>query len=104
LESFHYTVVSKNCGKDAVESFSEDQKGEKSIVAMIFDLTIPGGMGGLMALRKVRSISSEIPVFVVSGYSEDPVMTNPQKYGFTGALNKPFTKAELGKLLQIFSL
>ena len=39
------------------------------------------------------------PVFVVSGYSDDPVMKNPAEYGFTAGITKPFIMAEVADLL-----
>ena len=30
-----------------------------------------------------------------SGYSNDPVMSDPARYGFTGILRKPYTKDDL---------
>jgi signal transduction histidine kinase/ActR/RegA family two-component response regulator len=96
LESFGYTVISKEDGASAVEYF---EKNRNNIKGMIFDLTIPGGMGGLEAVSKIRDIDKEIPVFVSSGYADNPVVSNPQKYGFTASISKPFTKKELMKVL-----
>jgi PAS domain S-box-containing protein len=96
LESFGYSVVLKENGRDAVDFF----KGEKEkVTAMIFDLTIPGGMGGREAIGEIRRICPETPVFVVSGYAEDPVMADPARYGFTASISKPFRKAQLASLL-----
>jgi FixJ family two-component response regulator len=48
----------------------------------------------------MRKLDKELPVFVVSGYADDPVMRNPGAYGFTGSIAKPFTVAELSDMLQ----
>ena len=66
---------------------------------MIFDLTIPGGMGGMETIGRLRKADTQVPVFVASGYADDPVMVNPEKYGFTGSIPKPFVLAELSELL-----
>jgi CheY-like chemotaxis protein len=66
---------------------------------MILDMTIPGGMGGKEATAEIRKLNAEIPVFVASGYADDPVMKNPAEFGFTASLCKPFRMAELAKLL-----
>lgn len=96
FETLGYSVVFKEDGASAVEYF---EKNRSSIKAMMFDLTIPGGMGGLEAVSKIREIDRSVPVFVSSGYADDPVMADPQKYGFTSSISKPFTKAELVKVL-----
>jgi CheY-like chemotaxis protein len=35
-----------------------------AIATMIFDLTVPGGMGGIEAVAEIRKLNKEIPVFV----------------------------------------
>jgi hypothetical protein len=35
-----------------------------------------------------------------SGYSNDPVMANPKQFGFSGSVKKPYTKEELGQILE----
>ena len=67
---------------------------------MIFDLTVPGGVGGIDAIIKIRKIDGDIPVFVSSGYSEDPAMANPQDFGFTASIRKPFQISELSEMLE----
>ena len=94
-----YTAVSMDNGKDAIELFASEMKAGRDIKALIFDLTIPGGVGGREAVKEIKKINSATPVFVVSGYADDPVMANPQKYGFTGSICKPFTMADLAQML-----
>jgi PAS domain S-box-containing protein len=99
LESFGYSVVCKNDGKEAVDFYVNQIRAKRRCVAMFFDLTIPGGMGGIAAVREVRKLNTEIPIFVVSGYSDDPVLKNPAKYGFTASISKPFTITEIAEIL-----
>jgi hypothetical protein len=35
---------------------------------------------------------------VASGYSEDTAIADPQQFGFTGSLEKPFSFSELSQL------
>ena len=67
---------------------------------MILDLTIPGGMGGKEAIGMIRKCNSTIPVFVASGYNEDPVLAEPELYGFTASIRKPFLVSELAELFE----
>ena len=84
-------------------STSSETRAERTFAAMIFDLTIPGGMGGKEAVAEIRKLDKEIPVFVASGYADDPVMKNPADYGFTASISKPFTIAELSEMLSAHS-
>ena len=44
-------------------------------------------------------IETDIPVFASSGYSSDKVMSNPEAFGFTDSIRKPFTVDELSVML-----
>ena len=99
LESLGYSVVSKENGKDAIDFFASEIKANRKITAMIFDLTVPGGMGGKAAIEEIRKTNTDIPGFVASGYADDPVMKNPTEYGFMASICKPFRKSELSEML-----
>ena len=50
------------------------------------DLTIPGGMGGKEAVKKLLEIDPGAKVIVSSGYAADPVTANYEKYGFSAVI------------------
>ncbi len=95
LESFGYTVVCREDGAAAL-AFLEDHP---EVVAMIFDLTVRGGMGGQEAVARLRARGWDVPIFVASGYADDPVMTDPAAWGFTASLSKPFRRSDLAAML-----
>jgi CheY-like chemotaxis protein len=99
LVSVGYTVVCKENGNDAVAFVFEEMKQGRNITGAIFDLTVPGAMGGKAAVEEIKKSYSSIPVFVASGYAEDPIMKDPAKYGFTASICKPFRKTELIEML-----
>jgi PAS domain S-box-containing protein len=99
LESFGYKVVSKTNGKDAIDFVTAELKANRPLTGMIFDLTIPGGMGGKDTVVEIRKTCATTPVFVASGYSEDPIMSDPADYGFNSSICKPFRLAELATML-----
>jgi CheY-like chemotaxis protein len=102
LESFGYDVVCKESGQEAIDFFLEETLANRKISGMIFDLTVPGGMGGKAAAAGIRKVNIEIPVFVASGYAEDPVKKNPTEYGFTASICKPFRTSELSEMLNTY--
>jgi CheY-like chemotaxis protein len=99
LQSLGYTPVYKENGKDAIDFVVLEVKAHRTFAGMIFDLTVPGGMGGREAIEEIRKLCAETPIFVASGYAEDPVMANPKEYGFTASICKPFRKSDLIKIL-----
>ncbi len=99
LSGFGYSVICTKNGLEALAAYNDEIHDGRQPVGMIFDLTIPGGMGGKETITEIRKLDSDIIVFVASGYSEDPVMADPGKFGFTSSICKPFKKRDLAKLL-----
>ena len=99
LAHFGYTVQRTADGNEAMAALLAALDRNTPFCAIILDLTVPGKTGGLEVIEKIRAIDDKIPVFVTSGYSNDPVMSAPARYGFTDHIAKPFTQAELAAVL-----
>jgi two-component system cell cycle sensor histidine kinase/response regulator CckA len=69
------------------------------IDAVIMDLTIPGGLGGKEAVRKLLELDPAAKVIVSSGYSSDPIMAEFNKYGFKSVVAKPYSIQKLAETL-----
>ena len=74
------------------------EEGER-FDAVILDLTLPGGMGGKEALKKLIEIDPTVNAIVSSGYAMDATMSRYQDFGFRGVIAKPYEAAELGKIV-----
>jgi CheY-like chemotaxis protein len=90
-----YTVASARDGKDALNLFFEAKDSKEPFKAAIFDLTIPGGKGGKEAIAELRKKDTGTAVIVSSGYSEDPIMSDPSAFGFNDSLSKPFIEGDV---------
>ena len=99
LRSFGYTPVLMENGAEALAYVAAEHAAGRTIAGMLFDLTVPGAMGGKEAVAAVRQLGCRVPIFVISGYAEDPVMASPRDYGFSASICKPFIRADLAKLL-----
>ena len=95
LGRFGYEVVQAVDGDEAVEKYKDAVSSGEAIDLVIMDLTIPGGMGGKDAVKKLLTIDPDAHVIVASGYANDPVMANCREYGFLAAVQKPFQMSEL---------
>ena len=82
-------------GGEAIDLFEKLSSSDKPIDLIIADLTIPGGMGGLEAIRLIREQGFPFKAIVISGYSNDPVMSDYKSYGFDAYIAKPFTSDDL---------
>lgn len=88
-------------GAEAIQMIRKFKKGS-GYFACFLDLTVPGGMGGLEAAKIIKDYDPGIHLFAFSGYSEDEVMTDPLKFGFSGSIRKPFKISELKDFLSIY--
>lgn len=95
----HDTTLVTN-GDEAIKTFMELHNTSSSIDLVIMDLTIPGGMGGVEAARKLLELAPDAKIIVASGYSNDPVMANYSQFGFCAAIVKPFHLDELRKCIE----
>ena len=99
LEHLGFDIDLAHDGKTAVSYYTQALESNASYVATILDLTIPGGMGGQETLRKIKALDPNAAVIVSSGYSNDPVMSRFQEFGFSGVIAKPYNLLDLSRVL-----
>ena len=99
LSHLGYDVEFANDGAEAFTLYKNALLSRKPYIATIMDLTIPGGIGGREAIRQLQEIDPQVVALVSSGYSNDPVMSDPHKFGFKGIVVKPYNLSDLGKAL-----
>lgn len=99
LSRIGYEVEFARDGTEAIELYREARGSSKPFNAVIMDLTVPGGMGGREAIKRLLEIDPEIKAIVSSGYSNDPVISEYRKYGFSGVVAKPYKIQELSEVL-----
>ena len=99
LEYLGYQATTCENGAEAVIRYKTAKESGSPFLAVIVDLTIPGGMGGREAARQILAIDPAACLVVSSGYSTDPIMSDYGAYGFASAVAKPYKMNELGQLL-----
>jgi two-component system cell cycle sensor histidine kinase/response regulator CckA len=90
LEAMGYAVDYAVAGQEAVDLYRLALQLGERYAAVILDLNVPGGMGGMAALAGLRAIDPSVRAFVCSGFQDDPVMLDYAAHGFSGAIAKPF--------------
>ena len=100
LTQFGYKVTSVEDGQAAIDVFSEALATGNFFDAILLDLTIPGGMGGKETIQHLRQLDPHVKAIVTSGYSDDPIMSDFQTFGFHGILVKPYKIVDLAKSLE----
>ena len=99
LGQLGYKVGFARDGRETIKAYCEAKAAGRPFDCVLMDLTIPGGMGGKETIKKLREIDPEIKAIVSSGYSDDPVMANFKRYGFSGVVAKPYDAEELSEVL-----
>ena len=98
----HETVLAI-FGDEAVKIAQAAQEAGQHFDLAIMDLTMPGSLGGVQATAALHLIDPALQVIVSSGYSDDPAIAEPGRYGFVAAIQKPYTldslKATLGRVV-----
>jgi CheY-like chemotaxis protein len=100
LSGLGYEVVAVPDGGEAVRAYRRASEEGNPFDAVIMDLTVPGGMGGVETPVRLREFDPGVRAVVYSGYSSDPVMSDYGRYGFRGRLAKPFRLGELGRVVR----
>ncbi len=99
LTMMDYEVVGAPDGETALSVHAEAMESGRPFDLVVMDLTIPGGMGGREAIKRLREKDTNIRAIVSSGYSNDPVMANYTAYGFNAVLPKPYMMKDLMNLV-----
>jgi len=100
LEGIGYEVETARNGEDAVILYKRSQVLLRPFDAVVLDLTITGGLGGRACLQEIMAIDLFVKALVMSGYSEDAVLSEFKQHGFSAVVIKPFTVEELHEALQ----
>ncbi len=99
LTRLGYVVEFVKDGAEAIKLYKKAKESGQGFEAIISDLTIPGGMGAEEVIKKLHEIDPEVKVIVSSGYSNDRLITEYRRYGFSGVITKPYEIKGLSETL-----
>jgi signal transduction histidine kinase/ActR/RegA family two-component response regulator len=99
LTTLGYDVQTAGDGAEAVALFEAAKVEGKAFDAVLLDLTVTGGMGGLEAAARLKESDPALKLIVSSGYSDAPVMSQFAEYGFDAVILKPWTVQEMSEVL-----
>lgn len=95
LRHLGYDAVDAPGSAPAIDMVTKGlDRGEPFDLAII-DLTMPGDMSGKQLCHRLHDVFPGLAIIASSGYPEDAVMLDPEKFGFSGILKKPYTIKEL---------
>lgn len=94
LSMLGFEVVTASTGEEAIQVYKE-----KVFNVVVLDLTIKGGMGGKETLFELKKTDPNIKAIAISGYANDPVISNPKEFGFVAGASKPCSPRNLAAII-----
>lgn len=82
LEANNYKVITAPDGRKAIESIKRDKPD-----AVLLDIVMPG-MDGFKALKEIRSINRNLPVFIITAFSTQERFSLANKLSASGFIVK----------------
>lgn len=89
-----FNVLTARDGNEALSLYRHALDTHKPIDIVILDLTVPGGMGGIDTMKKLREIDPGVCALISSGMPQG-YGDGYGSFGFAGAIPKPYRWEEL---------
>jgi CheY-like chemotaxis protein len=94
-----YEVEYTTNGEEAIAAYQKAKESGNGFDAVVFDLTVPGGMGGEEAANILIEYDPDLIAIASSGYTTSNVMSAPQDSAFKAVVPKPYRIKEMGDAL-----
>lgn len=93
LESQGFEVVLATNGHDGIDHARRRRFAFSVVDLFLTDIT------GFQVITRIRSLHPEMPIVLISAHGSPSVFAEAKKLGAVGGLAKPFSPAELLKLI-----
>ncbi|TAL39932.1 MAG: response regulator [Spirochaetes bacterium] len=100
LRHMGFEPVCVKRGEDAIDEFRRAREAGRPFRLIIMDLTITGGMGGVDTVVRIKELDPAAKVIVSTGYAHDLTVSEHTRFGFDGAIIKPYTFEEFRKAIE----
>lgn len=94
-----YEVEYSTNGEEAVAAYKAAKDAGNPFDAVVFDLTVPGGMGGEEASNLLKEYDPGLIAIASSGYTTSNVMSDYKNSAFAAVVPKPYRIKEMSDAL-----
>ena len=94
-----YEVEYSTNGNEAIKAYKAAKDEGNPFDACVFDLTVPGGMGGEEAANILIDYDPNLVAIASSGYTSSDVMSDYKNSAFKAVLPKPYRIKEMSDIL-----
>lgn len=99
LNALGYEVAFSTNGEEAIEAYKKAKESGKPFDAVVFDLTVPGSMGGEEASNILIEYDPDLVAIASSGYTNSNVMSDYKNSAFKAVVPKPYRIKEMSDAL-----
>lgn len=94
-----YEVEYSTNGQEAIDTYKAAKESGKPFDAAVFDLTVPGGMGGEEAANILKAYDPGLIAIASSGYTTSNLMSDYKNSAFKAVVPKPYRIKEMSDAL-----
>jgi len=99
LTMLGYEVAFSTNGEEAIQAYKKAKESGEPFDAVVFDLTVPGGMGGEEASKILIEYDPDLIAIASSGYTTSNVMSDYKNSAFKAVVPKPYRIKEMSDTL-----
>jgi len=100
LRALGYEVEFSTNGQEAIDAYKRAKESGNPFDAVVFDLTVPGGMGGEEASEILIKYDPNLIAIASSGYTTSNVMSDYKSSAFKAVVPKPYRIKEMSDALE----
>jgi len=101
LHYLGYEVEFARDGSETVALYREAKDKGQPFSAVILDLNVADGKGAKETITELLQIDPQVKAVLTTGYSDDPIVSELSKHGFSAAVAVPY---DLEKMKEILSM
>ncbi len=92
-----YELETADDGAAAIELFKEARAKDLPFDLVILDLTVRAGLGGKETIMAMRQLDASVKAIAISGYCDDPVMSDFAELRFCGSYSQAVSAPRTGR-------
>ena len=101
LMNLGYDAEIAQSGEEGIKKFSKFYSSKTPFDVVIMDMTMPGGLDGIEASKKIIDIDESAKIITSSGYNdESSIEFSCKRSIFSGSLAKPYDMSEMAEIIE----
>lgn len=99
LNFLGYSAECVKNGDETIDLYRKSLEMNQPFSAVIMDLYVPGGRGAKETIKELHQIDPNVQAILSTGYLDDPVILEFEKYGFKDTVSVPYDVERIKEVL-----